>query len=148
MGPLHTCFIICVDSADEYPYSGEVRIGIFFIHEKVWKCDFDRGKEPIQSHLYWKIGPLHTSCFIICVDSADEYPYSGEVRRKSKVGIFFIHEKFWKCDFDRGNEPIQSHLSFKIVPLHIIFIILINPADKYPYTEEGGKKFKVGIFFY
>ena len=30
----------------------------FFIYEKVWKCDFDRGKEPIQTHLSWKIGPL------------------------------------------------------------------------------------------
>ena len=77
-------------------YTGEVRkkskVGIFFIHEKVWKYDFDRGKEPIQSHLSWKIGPLHIF-FIICVDSAKEYLYSGEVRKKSKVEIFFYS---WK----------------------------------------------------
>ena len=62
--------------------------------------------------------------------------------------VFFIHEKMWKCDFDRGKEPIQSHLSWKIGPIHIFFIILMNPAKEYLYTREFREKFKVGIFFY
>ena len=60
--------------------------------------------------------------------------------------IFFLFMK--KCDFDRGKEPIQSHLSYKIGPLHIFFIILMNPAKEYFYTREIREKFKVGIFFY
>ena len=47
-----------------------------------------------------------------------------------------------------GNEPIQSHLLGKVGLLHIIFIILMNPAKEYLYTREIRKKFKVGIFFY
>ena len=36
----------------------------------------------------------------------------------------------------------------KVGPLHIFFIILMNPAIKYLCTGEVGKKFKVGIIFY
>ena len=53
-----------------------------------------------------------------------------------------------KCDFDRGKEPIQSHFSRKIGPLHIFLIISMNPAKEYLYTGEVRKKSKVGIFFY
>ena len=59
------------------------------------KCDFDGGKEPIQSQLSWKIGPLHIF-FIILMGSASEYLYTGEVRKKSKVGIFFYSWKSLK----------------------------------------------------
>ena len=49
-------------------------------------------------------------------------------------------EKWRKCDFDRGKEPIQSHLSWKIGPLHIFFIILTNPANE--YLEKFEKNLK------
>ena len=65
------------------------------------------------------------------MNPAKEYLYTREIREKFKVGIFFIHEKVWKCDFFRGNEPIQSHLLGKVGPLHIIFIILMNPAKEW-----------------
>ena len=42
---------------------------------------------------------------------ANKYLYTIEIRKKSKVGIFF-HEQVWKYDFDRRKEPIQSHLSW------------------------------------
>ena len=77
----------------------------------MWKCVFDRGNEHIQSHFSLKISPL-IIFFIICIDPANEYLYSGElrknlkkkyllihekVRKKSKLEIFFIHEsvKIW-----------------------------------------------------
>ena len=53
--------------------------------------------------------------------------------------IFFIHEKVWKCDFDKGKEPIQSHLPWKVGPLDIFFIIFMDPAEEYLYTEEVRK---------
>ena len=51
----------------------------------------------IQSHLSWKISPLHLF-FIICIDPANEYLYSGEVRKKSEEldEIFFLFMK--KCE--------------------------------------------------
>ena len=36
----------------------------------------------------------------------------------------------------------------KIGPLHIFFIILMNPAKEYLYTREIIENFKEGIFFY
>ena len=36
----------------------------------------------------------------------------------------------------------------KVGPLHICFIILMNPAKENLYTGKVRKKFKVGIFFY
>ena len=57
-------------------------------------------------------------------------------------------KKFENVTFFRGDEPIQSHLIGKVGPLHIFFIILMNPAKEYLYTREIRKKFKVGIFFY
>ena len=71
-----------------------------------------------------------------------------KLEKNLKWEYFFIHEKVWKCDFDRWKEPIRSHLSWKIGPLHIFFIILMNPAKEYLYTREARKKSKVGIFFY
>ena len=56
-----------------------------------------------------------------------------------------------KCEnvnFIRGKEPIQSHLPWKIGPLHIFFIIFMDPGEEYLYTEEVRRKFKVGIIFY
>ena len=44
------------------------------------------------------------------MNPAKEYLHTREIREKFKVGIFFIHEKVLKCDFYRGNGPIQSHL--------------------------------------
>ena len=82
------------------------------------------------------------------MNPANEYLYTREIREKFKVGIFFIHEKVWKCDFYRGNGPIQSHLLWKVGPLHIFFIILLDPADEYLCSGEVRKKSKVGIFFY
>ena len=70
---------------------------------KVWKCDLDRGKEPIQSHLSWKIGLLHIF-FIILMNPANKYLYTGEVRKKSKVGIFFLFTK--ECE----NLTLGEHL--------------------------------------
>ena len=60
----------------------------------MWKCDFFRGNESIQSHLPWKVGPLHIF-FITFMDTAEDYLYIGEVRKKFKVGIFFYS---WKCE--------------------------------------------------
>ena len=45
-----------------------------------------------QGHLPWKVGPLHIF-FIIFMDPAKEYLYTGEVRKKFKVGIFFYSQK-------------------------------------------------------
>ena len=42
-------------------------------------------------------------------------------------------KKFENVTFFRGNEPIQSHLLGKVGPLHIFFIILMNPAKEYLY---------------
>ena len=82
------------------------------------------------------------------MDAAEEYLYTGEVRKKFKVGIFFIHRNVWKYDFFRGKRPIQSHLSWKVGPLHIFFIMFLDPADEYIYSGEVIKKSKVEIFFY
>ena len=63
------------------------------------------------------------------MNPAKEYLYTREIREKFEVGIFFfIQEKVWKCDFDRGKKPIQTRLSWKIGPLHIFFIIFLDPA--------------------
>ena len=92
---------------------------------KKWECDFDRGKEPIQSHLFFK-NMSATYIFYYFNESRLMNIYTLEkLEKKSKVGnIFFIHKKVGKCDFDRGKEPIQSHLSWKICPLHIFFYYL------------------------
>ena len=34
-----------------------------------------------------------------------------KLEKNLKWEYIFIHEKVWKCDLDRGKEPIQSHLS-------------------------------------
>ena len=73
------------------------------------------------------------------MNPANEYLYTEEVREKSKVRIFFIHEK---CE----NVTLigeRSHLSWKIGLLHIFFIIFVNPAKEYLYTGEVRKKSKV-----
>ena len=41
-----------------------------------------------RSHLLGKVGPLYIF-FIIFMDPAKEYLYTGEVRKKFNVGIFF-----------------------------------------------------------
>ena len=68
------------------------------------------GKGAYSEPLILKIGPLHIF-FIILMNPAKEYLYTREIRKKFKVGIFFIHEKVGKCDFDRRKERIQTHLS-------------------------------------
>ena len=35
-----------------------------------------------------------------------------------------------------GKEPIQSHLSWKIGPLHIFFIIFMDPANEYLWATQ------------
>ena len=49
---------------------------------------------------------------------------------------------FENVTFFRGNEPIQSHLPWKVGPLHIFFIIFMDPAKEYLYTGEVRKNLK------
>ena len=82
------------------------------------------------------------------MNPAKENPYTKEARTNLKYEYFCIKKQVGKCDCDKGKEAIQSHLSWKIGPLHIFFIILMNPAKENPYTEEAIKKYKVWIFLY
>ena len=53
-----------------------------------------------------------------------------------------------ECDFDKGKGPIQSHLSWKIGPLYIFFIIFVDPVYEYLTLEKLEKKSKLEIIFY
>ena len=81
--------------AEENLYTGEVRkkskVGILFIMKKGENVTLI-GKGAYSEPLILKNRFRYIYCFIICVDSANEYLYSGEVRKKSQVEIFFIHE--------------------------------------------------------
>ena len=108
--------------------------------KKCEKCDFFRGKEPIQSHLSWKIGPLHIF-FITFMDTAEDYLYIGEVRKKFKVGHNFLFmKKFEKVTFFRGKEPIQSPLTLKSRSATYIFYYFYGYSWKNIYTLEKLEK--------
>ena len=71
-----------------------------------------------------------------------------KVEKNLKWKYFFIHENVLKIDLNRGKEPIKSHISWKIGPLHIFFINSMDPANKYLQSGEVREKFKVELFFY
>ena len=67
--------------------------------KKFENVTFIGGRGLFRATYLEKLGPLHIF-FIILLDPADEYLCSGEVRKKSKVRIFFIHEKVRKFDVE------------------------------------------------
>ena len=59
-----------------------------------------------------------------------------KLKKKSKVGIFFYS---WQCEsvtLMGGKEPIQSHLSWNVGPLHIFFTSYKYPLFRWLMSYE------------